>query len=484
MQMRFSFLSALLFSTFVSAQTDVVTNRYNQFSHGANLHESELSPVNVNPRTFGKLYSYYVDGAVYAQPLYVDHTLFVATMNDKIYAFDATKPGPPKWLRDLTNERAGFTPVPVSDITNSNDLNIVGNVGIEGTPVIDVASRAMYLVARAKENGNYFQRLYKLDLLTGNDLATPAIITAHVLGSAKDSRNGFVDFDPKAGNQRAALALVNGNVVIAWASHEDIRPYHGWIMAYDAEKLRQVDALCITPDMADGGIWQSGRGPAIDGAGALYFEVGNGGWDGKRNFGNSVIKVRLDGGHLAVESFYTPYDYQQQNETDADLGSSGPLLIPSTGVLVCGNKRGALFLLQASSLGGMTVSDQGVQQSVELKSGRVLAGPSYWDGSMGPALFIWNEAGVIEMLRFTDKLLNPVVAVRGKVVSHGSPGGALTVSSAGAKAGTGIVWATVGKNKSADHGNALEYYAHLMPKRWRNCGIAKRMPNAIVWGPW
>ena len=76
-------------------------------------------------------------------------------------------------------------------------------------------------------------------------------------------------FDPKAGNQRPALALANGQILIAWASHEDLQPYHGWIMSYDAKTLKQTGALCTTPDMADGGIWQSGRGPAVDPAAPL-----------------------------------------------------------------------------------------------------------------------------------------------------------------------------------------------------------------------
>jgi hypothetical protein len=191
----------------------------------------------------------------------------------------------------------------------------------------------------------------------------------------------------------------------------------------------------------------------MDASGALYFEVGNGGWDGKRNFGNSVIKVRVGKTGLEVEDYYTPHDYAHQNETDADLGSTGPVLVPGD-LLLCGNKQGELFLLDSRHLGGLTLNDAGVQQRVNLKSGRVLAGPSYWAGPHGAVLFDWNEAGVPEMLRFKGNLLNTASIIKGTVASHGSPGGALTVSSEGTKSGTGILWATVGKNRSADHGNA------------------------------
>ena len=135
---------------------------------------------------------------MYAQPLYVHHVamgrgqplnvLYVATMNDKVYAFDASHNGPPLWLRDFTDERTGVTPVPVSDFTNSNDLNIVGNAGVEGTPVINLATQSMYLVARTKENGRYVQRLHKLDLRDGTDQVPATEIEARVKGSAKTRR--------------------------------------------------------------------------------------------------------------------------------------------------------------------------------------------------------------------------------------------------------------------------------------------------------
>src|SRR5712671_1846836 len=90
------------------------------------------------------------------------NVLYVATTKDRVYAFDADRAGPPLWMRNLTDEMAGVTPVPVTDITNSNDLNLVGNTGIVGTPVIDRTVGAIYLVARTRENGRHVQHLYKL----------------------------------------------------------------------------------------------------------------------------------------------------------------------------------------------------------------------------------------------------------------------------------------------------------------------------------
>lgn len=440
----------------------VSINRYDRSATGANTSEQILNTSNVSPSGFGKLYSYYVDGAVDAQPLYANGTLFVATMNDKVYAFNAEKKAPPLWMRDFTDELAGVTPVPVSDVTNRNDLNIVGNVGIESTPAIDVEAGAMYLVARTKENGAYFQKLHKLDIKTGKDLAPATVIEANFRGVA---------FDPKAGNQRAALALVERNVVIAWASHEDIKPYHGWIIAYDAKTLRQRAAWCTTPTGSLGGIWQSGRGPAVDATGAFYFEVGNGSWDGVNNFGTSVLKLRVQQDQIKVEDFYTPPDYESLNQRDVDLGSSGPLLLPGTDLLLGGNKRGELFLLNTNKLGHLV-------QSVDVKGGRVMAGPAYWDGPSGPSIYQWGESDVLKGFRFRDGALDPTPFAAGSVASHGSPGGAVTISADGKRAGTGIVWATLTTGKSADHGNAAgvvyAFDAETMKELWNSEANAKR----------
>ena len=154
-------LAAVVTPIVLHAQLNILTNRYDPQRTGANLVETTLTAANVNVGRFGKLYSYPVDGAVYAQPLYVSgvtiggtlhNVLYVATMNDKLYAFDADSPSPsPLWVVDFTNPPA-ITPVPITDIASPN-LNIVGNVGIHGTPVIDRAAGTIYFVARTKESG-------------------------------------------------------------------------------------------------------------------------------------------------------------------------------------------------------------------------------------------------------------------------------------------------------------------------------------------
>jgi hypothetical protein len=446
------------------AQFPVLMNRYDAAGTSANPRETHLRHSNVSPASFGKLYSYYVDGAVYAQPLYLPamvfpggaqhNVLYVTTMNDKAYAFDADKPGPPLWARNFTDEMAGITPIPIADITGDPNLNLVGNVGIESTPAIDQAANAIYLVARTRENGKYVQTLHALDLRDGKNVLPPEIIRAAVPSTAKDATAGTLHFDPKAGHQRPPLALVDGAVIIAWASHEDQRPYHGWVMAYDAKTLRQRAVWCVTPDGGEGGIWQSGRSPAVDGAGNIYFETGNGSWDGKRNFGSSLVKLKLNASEFVVEDYFTPSDFQQLNDRDTDFGSTGPMLVPGTNLLIAGCKKGIMYLFDTGHLGHMTANADGVLQAVEVNGGRIMAGPALWDGPSGRNVYLWGEADFIKGFHLGDRALDPTPFAKGPIPNHGSPGGSLTVTSNGKEAGTGIVWATHTNNKSADHGNA------------------------------
>jgi outer membrane protein assembly factor BamB len=460
--------SALLFFALITsssaAQLSVATSRYDNSGTGADLAENVLNIHNVNPAKFGRLFSYQVDGSVFAQPLYlpsvevpghgIHNVVYVATMNDHVYAFDADSPGDPLWARDFTNTAAGITPVPIVDITHENDLNIVGNVGILGTPVIDESSHLMYLVARTKENGAYIQRLHALDVRDGRDCIPPVVIQAAIRSSAPDSVDGTLRFNPMTNNQRPALTLTHNMILIAWASHEDIRPYHGWIMAYDAKHLKQLAVFCATPGGMEGGIWQAGRGAAVDRDGNIYYEIGNGSWNGTTDFGESLVKLRVHRGQFDIVDYYTPANYSTLNERDADFGSTGPMLIPGTNTVVCGDKHGVLTLLNAGDLGKLSPNRRQLLQSLAINGGRVLSGPVWRESPTGPNLYIWGEADVLKAFRFNGTTLDTAVYAKGKAGSHGSPGGALTLSADGGKAGTAIVWAMLTINRAADHGNA------------------------------
>ncbi|HTK95279.1 MAG TPA: hypothetical protein VL382_06540, partial [Terriglobales bacterium] len=365
---------------------------------GQDLAETVLSPANVAPTTFGKLFSLPVDGYVYAQPLYVanldmgalgvHNVVFVATEHDSVYAFDAdNRVSSPLWHTSFING-ASVTTVPSADVA-SND--IVPEVGITGTPVIDPAAQLIYVVAKTKESGQYVQRLHALDLTTGAErLGGPVALAASVPGSGDgDDGAGNVPFNSLRQLQRSALLLDHGVVYIAFASHSDNDPYHGWVLAYDAATLAPVSALNVTPDGARAGIWHAGGGPAADAAGNVYISTGNGTFDaasGGADYGDSVL--RLAGSSLVPSDYFTPFNQATLEAADKDLGSGGPMLLPDQSVgpahlLLLGGKEGRLYLLDRDNLGHFHAGDDSqIPQSLLGAVGRVFGTPAYFNGSV------------------------------------------------------------------------------------------------------
>ena len=218
--------------------TDVLTYHNDNARTGQNLNETTLNTSNVNSNTFGKLFVLPVDGKVDAQPLYVSqfavpghgqrNLVYVATENDSLYAFDADT-GSVIWHVSLLGP--GETP---SDARGCNQ--VIPQIGITATPVIDRAGSAIYVVAMSKKGGTYFQRLHALNLGTGAELfGGPREITATFPGTGNGSSGGSVIFDPKQYKERPGLLLLNGTVYTSWSSHCDIRPYTGWIIDLASE---------------------------------------------------------------------------------------------------------------------------------------------------------------------------------------------------------------------------------------------------------
>ncbi len=453
---------ALLLSVPAAAQVNVLTSRYNPARTGANLAETRLVPANVNVGQFGKRWSYAVDGLVFAQPLYasgvslpglgIHNVVYVATMNDTVYAFDADA-NLLLWSVSVAPATAGVTPVPIADITGSNTGNIVGNVGIEGTPVIDPASQTLYLVARTKEPGPvYVQRLHALDMTTGAEkFGGPVALGGAVPGFATDGAAGKVAFTPKMPHQRAGLALANGWVVVAWASHNDIEPFHGWLMAYNAATLQPAAIYNTTPNGLGGGIWQAGTAPAVDAAGNVYVGTGNGDWDGSANFGDSYLKLST-GGSLALLDWFTPDNQAALNTDDFDLGSAGPMLIPGTSLMLGASKAGYFYLIDTRSLGHQQPGNTQISQVLQASVSEIRPGPVFWsDPALGPLIYVWGQNDVLRVYHFNGATIDPIPVALGGLTEP-NPGAVLALSANGSLTGTGILWASMPVSQSAGTG--------------------------------
>jgi uncharacterized protein (TIGR03437 family) len=390
---------------FVSAQVSVNTYRNNLARSGENLAETTLTPANVNPAQFGKLFNRPVDGQLYAQPLYapsvaiagkgVHNVVFVATQHDSVYAFDAdSNTGanePPLWQVSLVNAAAGETTAGIADVLNC--LTIVPELGITSTPVIDPSTNTLYVVAMTKRDNQIFHRLHALDITSGAERPdSPVLIAASVPGTGDrslSSNSNTVTFDAYFYKNRAGLLLLNGVVYTAWTSHCDSRTYHGWIIAYDARSLRQVAVFNATPNGYRGSFWMGGAAPAADADGNIYAISGNGRFDaGGQNFGDSVIKLSSPG--LAVVDYFTPFNQLYLDDTDIDLGSSGAVLLPDMAgslahphLLVSAGKEGRIYLLDRDRLGHFQPdADSQIIQSIEGAVGAAFGGPAYFNGTL------------------------------------------------------------------------------------------------------
>lgn len=262
----------------------VLTQHYDSARTGANLEETVLSPATVTPDRFGKLFELSVQGHVYAQPLYVSsvnfpnigqrNALYVATMQNLIYAFDADTGGGPLWSRSL----GPHVTIPDPNIGPNGYKDISFAIGILSTPVISLGRQVVYAVAMTREGNQYHHRLHALDLATGAEkLGGPVLIQGGVPGTGDGSVGGMIPFTSERQNQRPALLLANDTVYVGFASYGDRDPYHGWVIGYDAGTLQQRPNIFNTsPHGGQGGIWMAGQGPAADADGNVYVMTGNG----------------------------------------------------------------------------------------------------------------------------------------------------------------------------------------------------------------
>jgi hypothetical protein len=487
------------------AAVDVVTERYDDARLGANLAETQLTTSNVNVDAFGKLWSYPVSGSVYAQPLYVHdvaipgqgthNVLYVATMNDMLYAFDADSASDtPLFSLDLAGEVPGEFVVCVDDALGFND-NIIGNIGIESTPVIDLATHTIYVLARTEtsdsgachgSNPAYIQRLHALDMTTFEEKpGSPVVIAGSVPGNGSGSSGGRITFDARIADQRSSLALSNGRVFIAWSGHSDQFNYHGWVMAYDAATLQQTMIWSAAPDgtgFNGAGIWMAGRAPTVDAAGNVYYTTGNGTWDGTTNFGESFVKFGPTPDAPLLD-WFTPDDVQFLNDVDLDLGGSGPILVPGTDLIASGGKGGIFYVTHVGDLGHRTSNDVGIVQSFDNSSpagseDQIKGGPVYWnrDGGAGPWMYVWSDGcNHFNAYRFIGATFDtsPPVSQSTILSQCGSSGGVLTLSANGSAPGSGIVWSSMvrtGDGNSGVHPGILRAFDadNLQTELWNS----------------
>jgi hypothetical protein len=437
---------------------DVLTQHNDNSRTGANLGETVLNPINVRTGTFGKLFTLPVDGQVYAQPLIASavdlgaagtkNVAIVATMHNSVYAFDA-ETGEQIW-----NLNAGPS-LPVSDF--GFYLDIANEVGILSTPVIDKANNGVYFVSLTKENGTYHSRLHLVDLRTGAEKAhSPIEIAGSVPGTGQGSANGFVAFNAFQHLQRAALLFSKGMIHIAYGSHADQTPYHGWMFAYDAITLQQKGIYNSSPNSGGAGFWQSGQGPAADDQGNIYVVTGNGiGSDPSKidERTDSYLKFNMSGSGYQLLDYFTASDWQYLDDADLDLGVSGTMLIPGTDLFIGGSKLGEVYVMKKDNLGKLTNNDSGVYQKFSNNSGHIHGTMVHWASQSGSRVYVMGENDYLKSFKFDGTYFstNPDMQSTITAEKNSMPGGILSVSANGNQPESGIIWANLVQAGDANH---------------------------------
>jgi hypothetical protein len=471
--------------------------------------------------------------------------VIVATMDNWLYAFDADDNlGPnagPLWGRQIHSK-----PVPAHLYRETyNDIAAGpqggGNIGILSTPVIDATigtsaanptTGTLYLVLATWDTAvfnspqpekAFKQLLYAINLADGQPRpAAPGQTNPVEIGgtfpgagyaeakesdlpvdksggAAKlkvkvgfpdnrkeivvtDSSGGQVSFSPMQHMQRPGLLLHNDLLYIAFGSHGDFDPYHGWVFAYDAATLQRKGVFCTTPNGAKSGVWQAAEGLVADPAGNVYFGTGNGDSKAKAgstpDLGESYIQLKASGAGLDLTGWITISQDAINPVKDEDLGAASPTLLPD-GRLVGGGKDGNFYLLdpgQMDTAGSKACLTQqflasrgpGSRDRVpqdpsqpEISTHHIHGSPVVHDSpEHGLLVYVWGENDVLRVYRYDptthafpgqpnerNQPGNPLA--RGAVFASndikqrlGMPGGMLSLSANQKTPGTAILWAS------------------------------------------
>jgi hypothetical protein len=437
------------------AQLPVTTWHYDNSRSGANPNETILTPQNVTYKKFGKLFTQPVDGQIIGQALYlpkitipgagVHNVVYVATMNDSVYAFDADSAtgsnANPLWHTTFLIGGAVPVPIKVQKCGGTTDWK---EVGIVSTPVIDPVAGTLYVVAKTLENSTYVHRLHALSVATGLEQAgSPIVITA----SYEYGGTNYVFADMMQVN-RPGLLLENGYLYIAFGSNGCRGgKEEGWVLSYNATTLQPAGVFDDEPGSSAAAVWMRDGGLSADRAGNIYGATADGPFTAGIDFGESIFKLSQSGNTLQLADWFTPYNELYLDQNDLDISEPVLILPLQSGEypnLVAGvGKEGTIYILNQDNMGHFCSTC--TQGDTQIPQELTAFAPE------GGALVFWNNTiytsatgAPIAALSFTNGVLATTPFAQSKKVDSGhSP-----VISANGNS-SGVLWQITGGSLSA-----------------------------------
>lgn len=444
----------------------VTTYHYDNLRTGWNPNEIKLDYKNVGSSSFVLLHPVPLDDQVDTQPLVVPNqtidppappgkhseaskhdVVYVATEGNTIYAIDASS--------GAVLLSPNFGP-PVKTPLNCN--NNGPNVGINGTPVIDLATKTMYVIIYTQDRGGPTYRIHELDLSTLTDKIAPVVVSAsHTL------TNGTTfSFNATYQRQRPALLEADGNIYAGFGSFCDFNPNvsRGWLLGWQAGSLTPLAANHLNDRQATSpgsfflsSVWMSGYGISADQSGDLYFVTGNSDgaadtYDGVTNIQESVVKISPD--LTKVTSLFTPSNVFNLDQGDTDFGSGGVLLLPLQNpplprLATAAGKDGRMFLLDRDNLGGYTPGGPDKVVGTFNIDG-CWCGQSYFFGDSQSVVSSGGNSVEVWQVKTSPSVTLTKVASSPPIPGTEDPGFFTSVSSAGAT--EVIIWAVSRPNTS------------------------------------
>jgi hypothetical protein len=362
-----------------------------------------------------------VSGHVYAQPLYwkakkaTTGDVIVATESNIVYALNAST-GAVVWQTQLA---------PAAALSNFPCGNIDPE-GVTGTPVIDQASGTLYLNALTKTGSNApLQLLYALSVTTGK------ILPGWPIDVQASLKTLGVTFSPLTQGQRSAALFFEKNLYIVYGGKSgDCGTYAGTVVQVDPT----TPALTASWETRanGGGIWSQG-GLAGDGK-SLFITTGNTKGASQWGDGEAILRLKPGLAHSTnTKDYYTPANWQDLDNSDADLG--GTEALPIEGLdnkgkleprVIAFGKDGKAYLTRSGNLGGV-----GGQIAITpVSTSAIITAPAvYTPGATQTMVAFTNSAGTgtctsnnLTMLNVAAQGSNPIkVAWCATFAGRGAP---------------------------------------------------------------